>query len=124
MHTLLWRCSQSALAGALLRGCSARISRCPTCSCLLECCCAALLDPSCVQRHGCVPCACSASCRPSCCQSLPLPTSCLPGPQADAVDIAYPPLVQSGGEYDLRLASASKDSYIHYGVIVCSLGAR
>lgn len=51
------------------------------------------------------------------------PPACL-GPQADAVDIAYPPLVQSGGEYDLRLASASKDSYIHYGVIVCSLGAR
>ncbi|KAI3435579.1 hypothetical protein D9Q98_001644 [Chlorella vulgaris] len=44
--------------------------------------------------------------------------------KADAVDIAYPPLVQSGGDYDLRLASASKDTHIHYGVIVCSLGAR
>ena len=45
-------------------------------------------------------------------------------PQADSVDIAYPPLVQSGGDYDLRLASVSKDTYIHYGVIICSLGAR
>ncbi|EFN58683.1 hypothetical protein CHLNCDRAFT_140286 [Chlorella variabilis] len=44
--------------------------------------------------------------------------------KADSVDIAYPPLVQSGGDYDLRLASASKDTHIHYGVIVCSLGAR
>lgn len=45
--------------------------------------------------------------------------------KADSVDIAYPPLVQSGGEYDLRLAAGtSKDSLIHYGVIVCHLGAR
>ena len=41
------------------------------------------------------------------------------------MDIAYPPVLQSGGEYDLRLAAAaSKDTHIHYGVIVCSLGAR
>jgi len=41
------------------------------------------------------------------------------------VDIAYPPLLQSGGDYDLRLASGtSKDTHIHYGVIICSLGAR
>lgn len=47
------------------------------------------------------------------------------GPQADSVDIAYPPLVQSGGDYDLRLAAGtSKDTHIHYGVIVCHLGAR
>lgn len=46
-------------------------------------------------------------------------------PQADAVDIAYSPLVQSGGEYELRLAAGtSKDTHIHYGVILCSLGAR
>ena len=66
-------------------------------------------------------------CKPSpvCCRRLrPSHLHLCPHPQADAVDIAYPPLVQSGGEYDLRLASASKDSYIHYGVIVCSLGAR
>lgn len=49
----------------------------------------------------------------------------LSGPQADSVDIAYPPLVQSGGDYDLRLAAGtSKDTHIHYGVIVCHLGAR
>ena len=40
------------------------------------------------------------------------------------MDIAYPPLYQSGGEYDLKMSSVSNDSYIHYGVIVCSLGAR
>ena len=40
------------------------------------------------------------------------------------MDIAYPPLIQSGGDYDLRVASISKDTHIHYGVIICSLGAR
>ena len=45
-------------------------------------------------------------------------------PQADVVDIAYPPLFQSGGEYDLKMSSVSSDAYMHYGVIVCSLGAR
>lgn len=63
---------------------------------------------------------CAAPWPPCSCSSAPPPP-----PQADSVDIAYPPLVQSGGEYDLRLAAGtSKDSLIHYGVIVCHLGAR
>ncbi len=44
--------------------------------------------------------------------------------QADSVDIAYPPLFQSGGQYDLRLSTVSNDSPLHYGVILCSLGAK
>ena len=44
--------------------------------------------------------------------------------QADMVDIAFPSLFQSGGSYDLKQASVSSDEYMHYGVIMCSLGAR
>ncbi|GAB4820394.1 hypothetical protein N2152v2_007440 [Parachlorella kessleri] len=45
--------------------------------------------------------------------------------KAELLDIAYPPVFQSGGEYDVRLAGAvSNDNSLHYGVIVCSLGAK
>ena len=44
--------------------------------------------------------------------------------QADVVDVAYPPLFQSGGQYNLNLLSKSNDKYLHYGVIICALGAR
>ena len=44
--------------------------------------------------------------------------------QADVVDVAYPPLFQSGGQYNLNLLSKSNDNYLHYGVIICALGAR
>lgn len=75
---------------------------------------------------------CAACPGPGCCCTTPppapahrAPTHPPTPPQADAVDIAYPPVVQSGGDYDLRLAAAtSKDTHIHYGVIVTSLGAR
>ena len=40
------------------------------------------------------------------------------------VDIAYPPLFQSGGEYDLKLSSLSSDKLLHYGVIIACLGAK
>lgn len=40
------------------------------------------------------------------------------------VDVAYPPLFQSGGDYDLKLSASSNDKTMHYGVIVCAAGAR
>ncbi len=43
---------------------------------------------------------------------------------ADNCDIAYPPVFQSGGHYDFRMAATSDDTPLHAGVIVCSLGAR
>ena len=47
-----------------------------------------------------------------------------PAVQAEFVDVAYPPIIQSGGEYDLKLSAGSNDKKMHYGVIVCQAGAR
>jgi nucleosome binding factor SPN SPT16 subunit len=44
--------------------------------------------------------------------------------QSEVVDVAYPPLFQSGGKYDLKLSTTSDDSTLHYGVIVVAAGAR
>lgn len=40
------------------------------------------------------------------------------------LDIAYAPIVQSGGQYDLKVSAASDDRRLEYDVILCSLGAR
>ncbi|CAI5734791.1 unnamed protein product [Peronospora destructor] len=44
----------------------------------------------------------------------------------DPVDIesCYPPIVQSGGKYDLRPSAQSNRDPMKYDVIICSLGAR
>eukprot|EP01113_Clastostelium_recurvatum_P034907 TRINITY_DN4798_c0_g1_i1.p1 TRINITY_DN4798_c0_g1~~TRINITY_DN4798_c0_g1_i1.p1 ORF type:complete len:1142 (+),score=403.61 TRINITY_DN4798_c0_g1_i1:166-3591(+) len=42
----------------------------------------------------------------------------------DAVDSSYPPLIQSGGVYDLRLSAENTNEPLHFGTIVCSLGSR
>ncbi|TDH70074.1 hypothetical protein CCR75_006373 [Bremia lactucae] len=44
----------------------------------------------------------------------------------DPVDIepCYPPIVQSGGTYDLRPSAQSNQDPLTYDVIICSLGAR
>jgi nucleosome binding factor SPN SPT16 subunit len=44
--------------------------------------------------------------------------------KAGNVDIAYPPIIQSGGAYDLRVSAQSSDKPLSYDVIVCQLGAR
>jgi len=44
--------------------------------------------------------------------------------KAENVDIAYPPIFQSGGKYDLRVSVASDDNVLHDGVIVVSIGTR
>lgn len=42
----------------------------------------------------------------------------------DMVDIAYPPIFESGGEYSLKISGSSSDKPMDYGVIVCQAGAR
>ncbi|CAI9101355.1 OLC1v1038658C1 [Oldenlandia corymbosa var. corymbosa] len=47
--------------------------------------------------------------------------------KADNVDICYPPIFQSGGEFDLKPSAASNDSSLYYdstSVIICAIGAR
>ena len=41
----------------------------------------------------------------------------------DALDIAYPPTVQSGGTYDLRANAPNTDKPLQYDVILMSIGA-
>lgn len=43
---------------------------------------------------------------------------------ADDVDICYPPIIQSGGNYELKLSAQSTDNKLHYGVVHLSIGAR
>ena len=40
----------------------------------------------------------------------------------DALDIAYPPTVQSGGTYDLRANAANTEKPLQYDVILMSIG--
>eukprot|EP01018_Ginkgo_biloba_P030029 Gb_09795 [translate_table: standard] len=47
--------------------------------------------------------------------------------KAENVDICYPPVFQSGGEFDLRPSASSNDEYLYYdatGVIICAIGSR
>lgn len=38
------------------------------------------------------------------------------------VDIAYPPLFQSGGHFELKLNAATDDNPLHGGELVCVCG--
>ncbi|KAK8968380.1 FACT complex subunit SPT16 [Platanthera guangdongensis] len=47
--------------------------------------------------------------------------------KADNVDICYPPILQSGGKFDLRPSASCNDDNLYYesaSVILCALGAR
>ncbi|KDP40616.1 hypothetical protein JCGZ_24615 [Jatropha curcas] len=47
--------------------------------------------------------------------------------RAENCDICYPPIFQSGGEFDLRPSAASNDEYLYYdpaSIIIVSIGAR
>ncbi|KAG8366301.1 hypothetical protein BUALT_Bualt17G0062100 [Buddleja alternifolia] len=47
--------------------------------------------------------------------------------KADNVDICYPPIFQSGGNFDLRPSASSNDDYLYYdsySVIICAIGSR
>ncbi|XP_030372702.1 FACT complex subunit spt16 isoform X2 [Scaptodrosophila lebanonensis] len=40
------------------------------------------------------------------------------------LEMCYPPIIQSGGAYSLKFSAAADKNHLHFGVIVCSLGAR
>ncbi|KAI4364642.1 hypothetical protein MLD38_020704 [Melastoma candidum] len=47
--------------------------------------------------------------------------------KAENVDICYPPIFQSGGQFDLRPSAASNDELLYYdsaSVIICAIGSR
>lgn len=47
--------------------------------------------------------------------------------KAENVDICYPPIFQSGGEFDLRPSATSNDHHLFYestSVILCAIGSR
>lgn len=48
----------------------------------------------------------------------------LEGIDSRLVDTCYLPIIQSGGNYNLKFAALSNDDDIHYGTIVSSLGIR
>lgn len=46
------------------------------------------------------------------------------GVDVNQVDMCYPAIIQSGGNYNLKFSVVSDKNNLHFGAIVCSLGAR
>lgn len=46
------------------------------------------------------------------------------GVDTSQLDMCYPAIIQSGGNYSLKFSVMSDKNYLHFGSIVCSLGAR
>ena len=46
------------------------------------------------------------------------------GVDTSQVDMCYPAIIQSGGNYSLKFSAVSDDKPLHFGAIVCLLGAR
>lgn len=46
------------------------------------------------------------------------------GVDMSQLDICYPAIIQSGGNYSLKFSVSSDKNHLHFGAIVCSLGAR
>ena len=44
--------------------------------------------------------------------------------EKEFTDLAYTPIVQSGGEYDLRPQAESNDNDLSYDTVLCSVGAK
>ena len=42
----------------------------------------------------------------------------------DLADWCYPPIIQSGGVYDLKPSAMSNQNKLHDGTIICALGSR
>lgn len=40
------------------------------------------------------------------------------------LDMCYPAIIQSGGNYSLKFSALSDKNHLHFGSIICSLGAR
>lgn len=46
------------------------------------------------------------------------------GVDTSMLDMCYPAIIQSGGNYSLKFSMTSDKNHLHFGAIVCSLGAR
>ncbi|XP_039746660.1 FACT complex subunit spt16 isoform X2 [Pararge aegeria] len=46
------------------------------------------------------------------------------GVDTSQVDMCYPPIIQSGDNYSLKFSAVSDKNHLHFGAIICSLGAR
>ncbi|XP_055534629.1 FACT complex subunit spt16 isoform X2 [Wyeomyia smithii] len=46
------------------------------------------------------------------------------GVDINQLDMCYPPLIQSGGNYNLKFSAENDKAYLHFGAIICALGAR
>lgn len=46
------------------------------------------------------------------------------GVDTSQLDMCYPAIIQSGGNYSLKFSMTSDKNHLHFGAIVCSLGAR
>jgi len=46
------------------------------------------------------------------------------GVDTSQLDMCYPAIIQSGGNYNLKFSVVSDKNILHFGAIVCSLGAR
>lgn len=46
------------------------------------------------------------------------------GVDTSHLEMCYPPIIQSGGNYGLKFSVSSDRNYLHFGAVVCSLGAR
>lgn len=48
----------------------------------------------------------------------------LSGMDKSNIDMCYPPIIQSGGNYKLKFSVVSDKENVHFGAIICSLGVR
>lgn len=46
------------------------------------------------------------------------------GYDTNYLDMCYPPIIQSGGSYALKFSAESDKNTLHFGAIICSLGAK
>jgi nucleosome binding factor SPN SPT16 subunit len=46
------------------------------------------------------------------------------GVDTSQVEMCYPPIIQSGGNYNLKFSAVTDKNYLHFGTIICCLGAR
>ncbi|XP_068904164.1 FACT complex subunit spt16 isoform X2 [Tenebrio molitor] len=46
------------------------------------------------------------------------------GVDVTQVDMCYPAIIQSGGNYNLKFSVVSDKNTLHFGAVICSLGAR
>lgn len=46
------------------------------------------------------------------------------GVDVNQIDMCYPAIIQSGGNYSLKFSAVSDKNNLHFGAIICSFGAR